>query len=121
MSNQTGDTSMRSSLHQSLHKHASQIFDEESVKNFKQNYLESRRIRRAGSDVISERKHETSSLMGASASQVSQDSSVGQVSAGGTVSMNLLKLSADDFPDVCVHCEHCVSDIRGAIESHTTQ
>ena len=72
--------------------------------------------------VIEERKNETSSLMGASTSRAdSQSSSVGEMSAGGTVSMNLLKLSAEDFPDVCVHCEHCVSDIKEAIETHTTQ
>lgn len=39
---------------------------------------------------------------------------------GGGVSMNLLKLNQEDFPDVCVKCEECMKSIKDAIESHTT-
>jgi len=36
------------------------------------------------------------------------------------VSLNLLKLNQDDFPDVCVECAQCVKSIRDAIQTHTT-
>lgn len=32
---------------------------------------------------------------------------------------NLLHLREEDFPDVCIECQHCVSSLRQAIEGHT--
>lgn len=39
--------------------------------------------------------------------------------AGGKVSMNMLKLNQEDFPDVCIKCDQCVKSIKDAITAHT--
>ena len=33
--------------------------------------------------------------------------------------LNVLNLEANDFPDVCIHCEKCMSQIRQVIEQRT--
>jgi len=96
-------TSNRSSLDTSLQRHASFLFDATSFEHFVQ--------RKKSQTLQGSESDQSSPILIQSASDSSSDDV--------NVTINVLHLNEDEFPDVCVRCEHCTNSVRSAIKAHT--
>lgn len=98
--------SNKSSLDISLQRHTSRLFDATNIEHFR------KKIQKT-----------TSAINSSPSNSEEQDSGSNQTSemttsviSTGEMSVKLLKLTKDDFPDVCVGCEQCVKSIKNAME-----
>ena len=101
------DTS--SSLNQSLRHISDKIFDNTSFDNFSQQFglvrkASSLRKQRTsdGNETISEISDSNASV------ENNSDTDQANQSLASNVTLSLLNLEANDFPDVCIRCESCM-------------
>ena len=111
------------SVEQFKTKMMEQMQEDEEDENASMHLMESMSSK-TGSDIDSSMNKSCSRTMsrGARCSSVTGTASVVSICdfiEGSSVHDNLLKLKQNDFPDVSIHCELCIRQIRSAIELHT--